>query len=170
MKKAVEKLVVVLIVMLSFKPALAQKEKFHSVFLYSFSKYVKWPQSEASSKFVIGVMGNSSIMKHLEDMASSKKINGMSIEIKRYSSADEIEGCHILYVTSGEGKKIEQISLVTKDQSILIVTNDPGLARRGAAINFVEVDDKVKFELNQKNAEIRGLKVAGALAGLAIEV
>jgi hypothetical protein len=44
------------------------------------------------------------------------------------------------------------------------------MAGKGAAINFVEVDGKIKFELNEENAESRGLKIAGSLASLAILV
>ena len=58
----------------------------------------------------------------------------------------------------------------TKSKPVLVVTDNPGMAKKGASINFVEVEGKIKFELNQKNAEASGLKVAGALASLAILV
>ena len=43
----------------------AQKEKFHSIFLYNFSKYVKWPENHTDGIFTIGVFGNSAIEKEL---------------------------------------------------------------------------------------------------------
>lgn len=170
MKKASVVLVGILMMIVSFQSAWAQKEKYHSIFIYNFSRYVKWPDAQSSGNFVIGVFGKSAIQKDLETMATTKRANGMSIEIKNFSSIKEIQDCHILYVSTSESDKMEQVVSSTQNQSILIVTDNPGLAQQGAAINFVEVDGKIKFELNQQNAEVRGLKVAGSLASLAILV
>ena len=170
MRKASVVLVGILLMIVSFQSAWAQKEKYHSIFIYNFSRYVKWPDAQSSGIFVIGVLGKSAIQKDLETMATTKRANGMSIEIKNFSSIEEIQNCHILYVSTSESDKMEHVVSSTQNQSILIVTDNPGLAQKGAAINFVEVDGKIKFELNQQNAEVRGLKVAGSLASLAILV
>ena len=170
MKKASVVLVGLLIMIVSFQSAWAQKEKFHSIFIYNFSKYVKWPEAQNSGKFVIGVLGTSAIYKDLISMAAIKQVNGKSIEIKQFSSAAEISDCHILYVSATESGLLDQVLSKTSSKPILIVTDSPGLARKGAAINFVEVEGKIKFELNRKNTEKKGLKVAGTLASLAIIV
>jgi hypothetical protein len=150
--------------------AWAQKEKFHSIFIYNFSKYVKWPDDQKSGKFVIGVFGSSSIKNDLEAMASTKKVNGMSIEVVQFNSTSGIAECNILYVASSESGKMEEIIEATGNKPVLLVTDKPGLAKKGAAINFIEQEGKVKFELNQQNAESRGLKVSGSLSSLAIIV
>ena len=131
---------------------------------------MKWPDAQSSGKFVIGVLGTSAIQKDLKAMATSKKVNGMSIEIRHFNSASEVDDCHILYVAANESKKFDQVLTQTNSKPVLLVTDNPGLANKGATINFVEVEGKIKFELNQKNAEERGLKVAGSLASLAILV
>lgn len=170
MKKASVMMAVILMATLTIHSAWAQKEKYHSIFIYNFSKYVKWPDSQNSGNFVIGVLGNSAIIKDLKTMASAKKVNGRSIEVKQYNSVANIGDCDILYVSASSSNSIAQVTAATKGKSILIVTDKPGLAHKGAAINFVEVGGKIKFELNQQNAESRGLKVSGSLASLAILV
>lgn len=170
MRRASVVLIGVAIMLLSVHSARAQKEKFHSIFIYNFSKYVKWPDDQDAGSFVIGVYGSSAIEKDLAEMAVSKKVNGMPIEVKQFKSMEGIDQCHIIYVASSESGKIDQIISQTNSKPVLIVTDKPGLAKKGAAINFVELDGKIKFELNQQNAESRGLKVAGALTSLAIVV
>jgi len=170
MKKANVGLIGVIILLFTFQSAWSQKEKFHSIFLYNFSKYVKWPEGKTAGKFVIGVYGSSPIEKDLMAMASSKKVNGMSIEVKKFNSTSGIDECHIIYVSSSSSNKIDEIIASTHEQPVLIVTDKPGLANKGAAINFVDQGGKIKFELNQHNAEARGLKVAGSLVSLAIIV
>ena len=170
MKKIGAVLIGMVLMMVTFQSAWAQKEKYHSIFIYTFCKYVKWPENHSSAKFVIGVFGNSKIQKDLISMAATKKINGMPIEVRKISSTTEIGDCNILYVANSESDKMDQITSVTGNQSVLIVTDKPGLAQKGAMINFVEIDGKIKFELNQQNAESHGLKVAGSLVSLAILV
>jgi hypothetical protein len=170
MKKASVVLVGALMMIMSFQSAWAQKEKFHSIFIYNFSKYVKWPDDQSSGKFVIGVFGNSSIRNDLEAMASAKKVNGVSIVVKQFNSTAGIDECNILYVSSTESERISEIIQATSSKPVLVVTDKPGMANKGAAINFVEQEGKVKFELNQQNAESRGLKVSGSLSSLAILV
>lgn len=170
MKKASVVLIGIILMMTSTQSAWAQKEKYHSMFIYNFSKYVKWPDAQNSGKFVIGVLGNSAIQKDLKAMAATKQVNGMAIEVKQFSSAEEAGNCHILYVSASESAKLNQVLSYMESKAVLVVTNNPGLAEKGASINFVEVEGKIKFELNQKNAEAQGLKVAGSLASLAILV
>ena len=170
MKKASVVLIGIIMMVTSFQSAWAQKEKYHSIFIYNFSKYVKWPDAQNSGKFVIGILGSSPIQKDLKAMAAAKQVNGMTIEIKQFKSVSEVKDCHILYVSATESAKFDQVLSNTNSKPMLIVTDNPGLAKKGAAINFVEVDGKIKFELSQKNAEARGLKVAGSLASLAILV
>jgi hypothetical protein len=170
MKKASVVMIGLFMMIVSFQSAWAQKEKYHSIFIYNFSKYVKWPDAQSTGTFVIGVLGSSTIQNDLKKMAASKKINGMSIEVRQFSSADQVGDCHILYVSASESAKLNQVLSNTKSKPVLVVTDNPGLAKKGAAINFVEVEGKIKFELSQKNAEASGLKVAGALASLAILV
>jgi len=170
MKKVSVVLMCAMITVMSFQTAYAQKEKFHSIFIYNFSKYVKWPDATSSGKFIIGVMGTSTIQNVLKEMAASKQVNGMAIEVKQCNSVADIRGCQILYISESESSKLDQVVSQTQSQSVLIVTDKPGLAKQGAAINFVEVDGKIKFELNQGNAESHGLKVSGSLTSLAILV
>lgn len=155
-------------ILLLFQPAWAQKETFHSIFIYNFSKYVKWPDTQNSGKFVIGVYGSSKIEKDLKTMASSKKVSGMPIEVKVFKSTEGIRECQILYISASESGDIDQIVSSTANDPILIVTDKPGLAQKGSTINFVEIEGKIKFELNQQEVESRGLKVASSLTSLAI--
>lgn len=170
MKKASVLLVGLFILIASFQPASAQKEKVHSMFIYNIGKNVKWPEDQKLEKFVIGVLGTSAIQKELTSMAASRNLNGMSIEIKQFNSTAEISDCHILYVSAAESGSLDQALSKISSKPVLIITENPGLAKKGAAINFVEIEGKVRFELNQKNALSKGLKVTGSLVSLAIVV
>lgn len=159
-----------LILFLTVTTVQAQKEKYQSLFIYNFSKYVKWPDGQQSGDFVIGVLGTSNITKTLKTMSANKKVNGSKIVVKEFKSASEISGCHILFIAEGMSSKMNQVVTQTSGESILIVSDKPGLAKKGAVINFIEHEGEIKFELNKQFAESRGLKISGSLVSLAILV
>ena len=150
----------------------AQKEKYQSLFIYNFTKYIKWPESYNGEKFVIGVIGNSEILSALNEMASSKKKTGTGevIEIKKYSSVENIDDCNILFVSNDAVNNLEKIVDQTSSKPILIITESPGMATKGSIINFVDQNGKIKFELNEAKATTRGLVVSGSLTSLAIMI
>lgn len=150
----------------------AQKEKYQSLFIYNFTKYIKWPDTYNPNAFVIGVVGASTIINDLTEMAETKKqtLSGATLQVKKYNSIEEIGTCHILFVSGNIIDKIAQIETKTAGKPILIVADTPGMATQGAAINFVEKDGKIKFELNQGQATKRGLNIASSLVSLAIVI
>lgn len=156
---------------ISVQTASAQKEKYHSIFIYNFSKYIKWPENQIKDKFVIGVLGDSPIVNDLKNMAAAKKeVNGAPIEIQQYNSAAEIGDCHILYIPSEQSGELAHISSSLERKSVLVVTDNPGMTEEGSVVNFIEIEGKIRFELNQSAAETRGLKIATSLLNLAILV
>ncbi len=148
----------------------AQKEKYQSLFIYNFTKYIKWPDSFNSGKFVIGIIGDSKISELIAAMVNSKKAtgNGYIIEIKNYSSVEEIKDCNILFVSESSIGSLSEICEHTTSDPVLIVTDSPEMANQGSIINFVDKNGKIKFELNEDNASSRGLIVSGSFASLAI--
>jgi len=148
----------------------AQKEKYQSLFIYNFTKYIKWPDTYSPNSFVIAVIGNSAIIDELNGMAASKKqtASGATLEIKKYNSVDEIGVCHILFVSENAVDKLSQIETKTSGKPVLLVTDTPGMATQGAVINFIEKDGKIKFELNESQAGKRSLVVSSSLTSLAI--
>jgi hypothetical protein len=57
-----------------------------------------------------------------------------------------------------------------KGMSTLVVTEKAGLARKGSVINFINVENKQKFELNKTNANKNGLVVSSNLMSLGIAI
>lgn len=148
----------------------AQKEKYESLFIYNFTKYIKWPDSYNAGQFVIGVIGKSDIYESIESMVNAKKKTGTGadMEVVKYGAVGEIGTCNILFVSDDIIASLPDIVNKTATNPILIITDTPGMATQGAVINFVEKDGKIKFELNEVNAAKRNLVVSGSLTSLAI--
>lgn len=147
-----------------------QKEKYQSLFIYNFTKYIKWPDNYNADKFVIAVIGNSEVLQSLNTMVNSKKKTGtgQNLIVKKYNSVNEIDDCNILFVSENELNNLSEIESATSSKPVLIISDSPGMAAKGSVINFVEQDGKIKFELNESQAVKRNLVVSGSLTSLAI--
>jgi hypothetical protein len=142
--------------------------KFHSVFIYNFTKYIQWPATQQSGDFVIAVVGNSPVFDELSKITVNKMVGTQKIVVKKFGSAGEIDNCQIVFVP-GAGN-FEAVQEKLKDKAVLMITEKPGMARKGSGINFVIQDNKWKFELNEAMTQHAGLKVSKELAKLAIPV
>lgn len=163
------KLVFLAVFSVVFSIAHAQSHKYQSVFIYTFTKYVIWPEAYNAGDFEIMVLGDSPILPELQEMANLKKVNGTrSIKVTKIKSPSEIRKCNILFVPANQSAQIADIVSKVSTQSILIVTEEPGLGAKGSNINFIVKDGKLAFELNQSAISKQNLKIANELTRLAI--
>ena len=140
----------------------------YSMMVFNFTKYVQWPDHAASGEFVIGVVGNADIYNTLNGWYGGKPRGTKTYSIKRFNSISEVTNCHVLYIDKSKSGDFEAASDKLKAQGTLIITDKNGLAEKGSSINFKTVDNKLKFELNQKAIEASNLKVSSALSSMAI--
>jgi hypothetical protein len=129
---------------------------------------VQWPETYNGGDFEILVLGDSPIVEELKSMAQVKKVGDRTIKITKINSPAEIRKCNILFVPSGKSSQITEVLGKVTTQSILVVTEEPGLGAKGSNVNFITKDGKLAFELNQGAATKQGLKVSNELSRLAI--
>ncbi|MBN2612257.1 MAG: YfiR family protein [Bacteroidales bacterium] len=143
--------------------------KAQAMFVYNFSRLIEWPATYKTGPFVIGVLGSGEISGELNTYTTGKKVGVQDIIVKQYKDPAEIDKCHILFVTFAKSRTIGDILNALNNKSTLIITEKNGLIEEGAAINFVVVGDKLKFEISQKNAEKYGIKFSAKLTEMAFK-
>jgi hypothetical protein len=151
--------------------AFAQERPLHEVYsmmLFNFTRYVQWPDHDAGGEFVIGVIGNSEVYNTLNGWYGGKPKGSKTYVIKKFASAAEVTDCHVLFIDKGKSGEFEAANNKVKGKGTLVITDKNGLGEKGSAINFKTIDNKLKFELNQKAVETANLKVSGALSSMAI--
>jgi hypothetical protein len=149
----------------------AQERPIHEVYsmmVFNFTKYVQWPDHATSGEFIIGVVGNTDIYNTLNGWYGGKPRGSKTYIIKKFNSASEVTDCHVLYIDKSKSSDFENVNNKVKGKGTLVITDKSGLGEKGSGINFKTVDNKLKFELNQKAIETSNLKVSGALSSMAI--
>lgn len=133
------------------KSARVKEYDLKAAFLYRFVDYIDWGGNSKNKLISIDILGECPIAKSLTDITNSNKIN-----VKVISNLNE-RGCNILFVPKNSPIPIETILSAYSKKSVLIVSEQKGYGHKGTHMNFVIVDDKLKFEINLgalKKAEI----------------
>ena len=152
----------------SFISGMAQSYKMHTVFIFSFTRYIQWPDAYSGGEFEILVLGDSPIVDELKAMAQVKKVGDRAIKVTKINNVSEIRKCNILFIPASKSPQIAEVLVKVTTQSILVVSEEQGLGAKGSNVNFVTKDGKLAFELNQGATTKQGLKVSNELSRLAI--
>lgn len=147
----------------------AQNAKYHRDIVYRLSKHITWSGYDNDYKFVIGVVGSSIDFHNFQSYAADHgAIHDVPVEVRYFDCTDDIDECDLIYISEDCSIELSKITRKTRRECILIVSAKDGHGKPGAVINFVDSDGKLKFELDQKQARERGLKVTDDLKSLAI--
>ena len=168
MKKKVSLLTLLLLLVLPL--ARGQDEQFKALFMYNFTKYIKWPVEKENGDFIIAVYGSSPIINELKTIAQKKKVGTQSIVVQKATSLSECTGCNILYIPSNKSIPVNEINSTLSKKGILIITDAPGMAKAVSCINYVKNNGKQSFEINKVHIESQGLQVNTQLISLGIRV
>jgi hypothetical protein len=143
-------------------------QEVYSMMVYNFTKYVQWPDHAGGGEFVIGVVGNTEIYNTLNGWYGGKARGSKTYVIKKFNSSSDVTDCHVLFIDKSKSNEFDAVKEKISGKGTLVITDRNGLGEKGSSINFKTVNNKLKFELNQKAIEASNLKVSGALSSMAI--
>ncbi|MEO5572533.1 MAG: YfiR family protein [Bacteroidia bacterium] len=141
-----------------------------ALFIYNFTKYVEWPVEKDPAHIIIGFYGPSAIIDELKKVCANKKVKDREVEIRQANDVNEAEKCDIFFIPQDESADFSYLNEQLQGKGVLIVTEEDGLGQKGAAINIIEKDDKIRFELNEASIKHAGLKISSQLLALAIKL
>jgi hypothetical protein len=166
-------LIVASLFFVSFLPhsnAQTQIARAQAMFIYNFSRLIEWPANYKNGPFVIGVLGNSALQEQLQVYTSGKRVGSQPITVKTFNTPGDISTCHILFVPFNNTKLMPNILTSVQGKSTLMITEKNGAIEEGAAINFVVIGDKLKFELSSENAVKYQIKISSKLNEMAYKI
>ena len=148
----------------------AQEYQIKAAFLFNFAKFVEWPRDafpQHNSPIVIGVLGQNVFGHYLEDTIRDKTVQNRPFVIKEFNSAEEVDHCHILFVSASMKDNLPAIMDKLHNASILTVSDTDQFIKAGGMINFVIEDNKIRFQINDEAAKKAGLNISSKLLSLA---
>ena len=151
----------------------AAETQIKAAFLYKFSGFVEWPPkafARPDSRFTIGVIGADELASELEQIVKGRTVLERAVVVRRMRRGEPITGIQMLFIGQAEGARLAEILAIAKGQSVLTVTESEDALSHGSMINFVFVDDKVRFDVALPQAERGALKISARLLAVARKV
>lgn len=118
--------------------------------------------------FVISVIGKSPFKGSLEKIYHTAKIKNKPVKIQYIKTAEQIPGCHILFICESEKKNLKHILAVAGRYPILIVSDTRGFGEKGTHINlYITPNGTLRFEINLEASKNAGLSIQLVLLEIA---
>ena len=141
-----------------------------AAYIYNFAKLIDWPSANKEGNFIIGVYGTTNVYKELINKYSTKRIGTQDIEIRKLSDSPDVGSVHVLFVAHSNSKDLKAILNNLEFEPVLVITEMEGAINTGSVINFLVIDNNLKFELNVSEAKNRQLIVGSRLKDLAYKI
>lgn len=153
-------------------PTAASERSVKAAYIYRFLPYVEWPSAalSAGSPLVIGVVGADDVAVELEQLVRNRPGDERAIAVRRLGSNDSWVGAHVLYAGQEVAARVLLVAKALQDRSVLTISDADGAVDRGFVIGFVNVESRLRFEVNSDAAERSGLKLSSRLLSVALRV
>ena len=139
-----------------------------AAYLFNFGRYVSWPQQ--AGDVVIGVVGHDPIVEVLVKTISGKTINGRTYRVKVFEPAEQVDHCDILFLPHSASVHAQSVLAAVAGKPILTVSDLESFSNEGGMIEFLLIDDTLKFDINLGAAEKSGLKLSSELLRVAHDI
>lgn len=155
------------------RAAEAPLEQVKAVYLLKFPGFIEWPAHAfpgAGSPFVIAVCGADDVYAALRDLAPAHPVHGRPMEVVRLQYPEPATPTHLLFVGNDRSAQLATWVSAYASRPVVVVADTVGGLERGAALNFVEVGSRLRFEASPGAAERAGLRLSSRLLGVAERV
>lgn len=139
-----------------------------AAYLYRFTAYIDWPAT--SSRFTVAVMGDDELATNLAALLAVRSVKNLPSQVRKINKPTELGNAQILYIGPAFKGDLRKAIASVNSHPVLIVTSQPGALDAGSAINFLEVDNRIRFEASIAAVERPGLRIAPELLSVAVRV
>ncbi len=151
----------------------ASESTVKAAFLYKFLSYIEWPVTAfegPASPLVMGVLGADQMADELADLVQGRTVAGRRVQVRKLHDRSAVQGVHLLFIGTLSRERTVQAIREAKAGGTVTVSEAPAGLELGSVINFLLVDDRVRFEISRDAAEETHVTISSRLLGVAYRV
>jgi hypothetical protein len=145
------------------------ENQFKAAFLYNIAKFVEWPAESfrgAGDPVVCCILGEGPFDQKLEQTAGSQVIDKRRFVMRHVYDARQLNGCHMLFVSSPERKRWRSMTGDINRHSILTVGETADFISEGGLVSFSFANGKARIQINTDEVERERLRISSKLLHL----
>ena len=146
-----------------------------ATFLYNFTRFIEWPGivpspapgAAAGPPFRVCAVADPKMEQAIRGAVEGESIHGRPLIMMRPQRSDEAALCQILFVGRSEERRAAGLLAAVRDLPVLTVGDSSDFVEQGGTIEFVLVNNRVRFDVNLASAQRAHLKVSANLLRVA---
>ncbi|MDO9579504.1 MAG: YfiR/HmsC family protein [Bacteroidales bacterium] len=141
-----------------------------ALYIFDLAKYIDYgPGFADSSSFKIGMLiGDYDLINEMANLARTRtKIQDKPVLVMGFKRLESLTHTQVLYVNKNAGFDLEKIKAKIAGQQTMLVTE--GYEFRESMINFIVVDGKPQYDINEDYIKKEGMSVPQTLLFTAIK-
>lgn len=141
--------------------------------VYNLAKFTEWPAQAlgpAQRQIAFCLAGDAEPYAAGLAAVDGRQLGGREVRVRRLGRGADAAGCHILYIARSEERRAAELLAQAHPQAALTASDIADFAELEGIIGFVNVDNKVQFEINLRSARAANLKISSEVLKLARNV
>lgn len=149
------------------QPALEYDVK--AALLLNFARYIEWPDAAfagARSPIEICVFAPNPFGPALERVLQAETVSDRPLAARDVRGASESAGCHLLFVPAGAESRAAALVRRAGPHTVTVGESNE-FEEMGGAVNFVLEGGRVRFNVNLRPVEERGVRISARMLHVA---
>lgn len=120
-----------------------------AAYLLNFGKFVRQANGQPPhTSFDICLLGHDPMGQTIDDLAANQAIDNLPVHVRRIPDVTQTKGCTILFISADEDDRLREDMAILSTSEILTVSDAPDFLDRGGMIQFLLIQNHVRFAVN----------------------
>lgn len=134
--------------------------------IYNVAKFIEWKGENTGTPMQVCVFGKNPFGAAVDSLRG-KTVHGRPLNVRQISRTEEIGSCQILFISSSERRNLPAILANGALPGVLTISDMDRFASAGGVVGFVEVEGKIRLEVNLEAAQHAQLRIGSQMLKLA---
>ena len=120
-----------------------------AAYLLNFGKFIRHVDGQAPrTSFDICLLGHDPMGQTIDDLAANQAIDNLPVHVRRIPDVTQTKGCSILFISADEDDHLREDLAILSTSDVLTVSDASDFLDRGGMIQFVLIQNHVRFAVN----------------------
>jgi hypothetical protein len=151
-------------------PPVSSQYDVQAVYLFDFAKFVRWPVGAEQETLNFCIAGKKVYADTLTKIVAGEQIDSHPLAVRLVEHPEDEAGCDILFIDATAQEPLDSLLAAALGKPILTVSDMPGFLDQGGMIQFLLIDNRVRFSVDLRPVGRSGLSLNSELLKVAVKV
>lgn len=120
-----------------------------AAYLLNFGRFIRHENQQVRpASFDICILGKDLIGRTIDGLAANENIDSTPVRIRRPADVSNAKGCAIVFISAFEGDRVREDLALLSGSDALTVSDASDFLERGGMIQFLVIENHVRFAVN----------------------